>query len=89
MSGRSNVIFWLERRGLRATEAVVDREHDHYELLHVGWDGPRRVHGSVFHIDIRDGKIWVQYDGTDRPVAEELLDMRNALVAGPLEVFYP
>src|SRR5207253_10249422 len=25
MSGRSNVIFWLERRGLRATEAVVDR----------------------------------------------------------------
>jgi 2-isopropylmalate synthase len=25
MSGRSNVIFWLERRGLPATEAVVDR----------------------------------------------------------------
>jgi 2-isopropylmalate synthase len=25
MSGRSNVIFWLEKRGLRATEDVVDR----------------------------------------------------------------
>jgi 2-isopropylmalate synthase len=25
MSGRSNVIFWLERRGLPATEAIVDR----------------------------------------------------------------
>ncbi len=25
MSGRSNVIFWLERRGLPATEAIVER----------------------------------------------------------------
>jgi 2-isopropylmalate synthase len=25
LSGRSNVVFWLERRNLRATDAVVDR----------------------------------------------------------------
>ena len=25
MSGRSNVIFWLEKRGLTATDAIVDR----------------------------------------------------------------
>jgi 2-isopropylmalate synthase len=25
MSGRSNVVFWLEKRGLSATEAIVDR----------------------------------------------------------------
>jgi 2-isopropylmalate synthase len=25
MSGRSNVVFWLERRGLPATDDVVDR----------------------------------------------------------------
>ena len=41
-------------------EAIVDRERDHYELMHVGWDGQRRVHGSVVHMDIIDGKIWVQ-----------------------------
>jgi hypothetical protein len=55
------------------TEAVVDREHDHYEVMHVGWDGARRVYGCVVHIDIRGGKVWVQYDGTSSPVAEELL----------------
>lgn len=55
------------------TEVVVDAAHDHYELLHIGWDGPRRVHGTVLHVDIRDQKIWIQYDGTDRPIAEELL----------------
>ncbi|MDZ8105480.1 MAG: XisI protein [Nostoc sp. DedQUE12a] len=55
------------------TEAIIDSQKDHYEVMHVGWDGQRRVHGSVIHIDIIQGKIWIQYDGTNRPVAEELL----------------
>jgi XisI protein len=55
------------------TEAIVDPAHDHYEVMHVGWDGQRRVHGSVIHLDIIDGKVWLQYDGTTRPVAEELM----------------
>jgi XisI protein len=56
------------------TEAIVDQKRDHYEVMHVGWDGARRVHGCVVHVDIRDGKVWIQYDGTSRPVAEELLE---------------
>jgi hypothetical protein len=70
------------------TEAVIDRDRDHYEVMHVGWDGQRRVHGCVVHIDIRDGKVWVQYDGTNRPVAEELVAAgipREEIVLG----FYP
>src|SRR6266852_110243 len=55
-------------------EAIIDLDHDHYEVMHVGWDRHRRVHGSVIHVDIIDGKIWIQYDGTNRPVAEELLE---------------
>jgi hypothetical protein len=55
------------------TEAIVDPKRDHYEVMHVGWDGVRRIHGTVVHIDIIDGKVWVQYDGTNRPVAEELV----------------
>lgn len=55
------------------TEAIVDCGRGHYEVMHVGWDGVRRVHGSVIHIDIIDGKVWIQYDGTSRPVANELV----------------
>jgi hypothetical protein len=55
------------------TEAIIDRDKDHYEVMHVGWDRKRRVHGSVVHIDLIDGKVWIQYDGTTRPVAEELV----------------
>ncbi|MEZ4632836.1 MAG: XisI protein [Deinococcales bacterium] len=55
------------------TEAIVDTEKDHYEVMHVGWQGHQRVHGSVIHIDIINDKIWIQYDGTNRPVADELV----------------
>jgi hypothetical protein len=73
------------------TEPVVDSERDHYEVLHVGWDGVRRVHGSVVHIDIINSKVWIQYDGTSEPVAEALLEAgvpREDIVLGfhPLEL---
>jgi hypothetical protein len=42
--------------------------------MHVGWNGQRRVHGCVVHVYIIQGKIWIQHDGTNRPVAEELLE---------------
>ncbi len=54
------------------SEAVVDDERGHYEVMHVGWHGDHRVHGSVVHLDVIDGKVWIQYDGTSRPVADEL-----------------
>lgn len=38
-------------------ELVVDAERDHFELLHVGWDGTQRVHGPVIHIDIIGNKV--------------------------------
>ena len=59
--------------GQISTEQIIDHERDHYEVMHVGWDGDRRIHGSVIHLDIIGGKIWIQYDGTTRPVADELL----------------
>jgi hypothetical protein len=64
---------WRPSHGQIDSEAIVDPEKDHYEVVHVGWDQERRVHGSVIHLDIIDGKVWIQHDGTDRPVAEELL----------------
>ncbi len=41
--------------------------------MHVGWNNRSRVHGCVVHVDIINGKIWVQYDGTNRPIAEEFV----------------
>ena len=56
------------------SEAIIDPVKDHYEVMHIGWDGVRRVHGVVVHLDIINGKVWIQYDGTNRPVADALLE---------------
>jgi len=55
-------------------EVIFDEANDHYELMHTGWVGIRRIHGPVLHIDIRGGKIWIQHDGTEDGVAEELVE---------------
>lgn len=59
-------------RGEIEREVVCDRERDRYMLLSVGWDGQRRVHGCVIHVDIIDGRCWIQRDGTEEGVAVEL-----------------
>jgi hypothetical protein len=57
------------------SETVFDRESDRYVLLVVGRDHERRrVNVPIIHIDIIDGKLWVQADGTEYGVAQELVD---------------
>jgi hypothetical protein len=54
-------------------EQIIDVERDHYQLMSVGWQNRQRVHGSIVHIDIRNGKIWIQHDGTEEGVANRLV----------------
>ena len=56
------------------TEAIFDVEKDHYELVHVGWDKKKRIHGSVIHIDIKDDRVWIQHDGTSDGIADGLVE---------------
>lgn len=67
-------------------ETVFDVERDHYLLVLVGWDGERgRIHGSLVHVDLIDGKFWIQRDGTEYGIARELEDAgvpRGQIVLG-------
>jgi succinyl-CoA synthetase beta subunit len=55
-------------------ERVFDRTSDHYLVMLAGWNGLERVHGCLIHVDIIDGQVWVQRDGTEYGVGRELLD---------------
>jgi XisI protein len=57
------------------TQAIIDIERDHYLLLHTGWRDSRRTHGCSLHLDIKDGKIWIQHDGTEVGIATQLLEL--------------
>ena len=55
------------------TQLIADTKHDHYQLVNVGWLNKRRIYGCVLHIDIKDDKVWIQHNGTERYVAEDLV----------------
>ncbi|MFM6192651.1 XisI protein [Planktothrix sp.] len=55
------------------TQIAFDLEQDRYLMFHVGWRGERRVFGCVIYIEIKDEKIWIQRDGTEGGIANELI----------------
>lgn len=57
-------------------QTIFDIERDHYQLVYVGWrKNGLRDYGCLLHIDIKDGKIWIQYDGTEGGIAYQLLEL--------------
>ena len=60
---------------LETTEIVFDRDRDRYLLLYVGWREEDRMHGCPIHIDIKDGKIWIQRDFTEEGLANQLVEL--------------
>lgn len=55
------------------TYLVVDEENQHYLLYHDAWNNMSRNYGCFFHARIKNGKILIEYNGTDVEVAEELV----------------
>ncbi len=54
---------------------VFDRKQDRYLVINVGWDSYRRVYGCVLHLDIKNGKIWVEQNMTEMRTAQELVEL--------------
>lgn len=54
-------------------ELVFDRESDRYLLVETGWQNGYRIYGTLLHIDIINNKLWIQHDGTEEGVANELV----------------
>ena len=66
---------------LRATpsppyDVVVafDDEHGQYLLREIGWTAKGRVRNTVFHVTLRDGKIWIEEDRSEEGLATYLLE---------------
>ena len=41
--------------------------------MHVGWINGQRIYGSVIHLDLINGKVWLQHNGTEGDIAQELM----------------
>lgn len=56
-------------------ELIFDCERNRYLVVYVGWEDEKRAYGCVVHVDIKDGKIWIQRDLTEEGVANELVEL--------------
>jgi hypothetical protein len=56
-----------------SAKTVFDETADVYLVVVEGWQGVRRLHGCLVHIEIKGDKIWVQQDGTEEGVVADLL----------------
>ena len=55
-------------------QLVIDENQDHYLLIETGWHQNRRIYGTLIHIDIINQKLWIQQDGTEEGIANELVN---------------
>ena len=55
---------------------IFDTTRNHYQLLSVGWQNEfKRVMNIIAHVDIIDGKIWIQRDFAEPSVSDHLLEL--------------
>lgn len=73
------------------TYIVTSEDRNHFMLMREGWEGHRRIHGCVVHVEIRDSKIWMHYDGIEDSITIDLVaagipKKRIVLAFHPVEV---
>ena len=55
-------------------EVVADTIRNHFQLISLGWENNCFIYEVVFHLDIIDGKIWIQQNNTEADLAAELVE---------------
>ncbi|WP_395140178.1 XisI protein [Armatimonas sp.] len=56
------------------SEVIFDRENNHWVLFAIGWDGFKRIYAPLIHVEVKEGKFWVQHDGTEEGIAGDLVE---------------
>ena len=54
-------------------QTIFDVEHDHYQVVAIGWDRDERVYGCSIHLDIKNDKIWIQINNTELDIGQDLI----------------
>ena len=54
------------------TQTIFDLKNNHYLLVNVGWQGQQYIYTCIVHIDIINGKVWIQRDNTEAGIALDL-----------------
>ena len=53
--------------------SIVDKEGENFLLLEIGWQYPRRIYNVVFHVRLKQGKIFIEQDWTREGITSQLI----------------
>lgn len=56
------------------TLTVFDRQNGQFLLMDEGWEGFKRIHVVWVHVELTEGKFWIQKDGTEDGIAVDLMN---------------
>jgi XisI protein len=56
-------------------QTIFDQEKDHYQVIILGWEGKKWVHYSLIHLDIKSNKVWIQWNMTEKDIAQDLVNL--------------
>lgn len=54
-------------------DTVFDENCDRYALIQVGWDRGKRINGTLIYVIFHEGQIWIEYDGMERGITDDLI----------------
>jgi len=55
------------------SQPVFDLQRDRYLILSQGWRGQERVYWVVMHLELREGKVWIQRNQAEVDIEVELM----------------
>ena len=59
--------------GMIELEPIFDEKNDRYGLMQTGWDRGRRVRGNLIYIKLKNEKVYIEYDGIEHGVVDDLM----------------
>ena len=69
----TNYVNYLLSGGVTSLRTLFHDEQNSYLVLDIGWQADKYIHTTSIHIDLIDGKIWIQNDRTEDGIATNLL----------------
>lgn len=55
-------------------ETILDTERHHYLLVQVGWYNGHWIYGNILHLDLINGKIYIQQNNSEILIASLLVE---------------
>ncbi len=56
-------------------DTIFDDTQNRYALMQAGWSQGRRVRGNLIYIILQDNRIYLEYDGMEQGIVQDLLNL--------------